>query len=610
MDNMKFIKYLLPLLLLLPIFASAQQTILPGGRGGTGFATTSAGNIGNCLSVSSNSPLVYTFGACAGGSISGGTAGMLTSWLTNTTLTATGTPTAASYFATSTTATSTFMGGLQQTVTTDAAVSHDFFTTVSNPINRLGLKWYEASAPSMAFWYDGSGSGTNNKLVWSDISAGGVTDILTLNRGGLLTMLQASSTYFTATNLWEPGQSAGCAQFDANAKLTSTGVNCGTGSGSGADPFTHTSVYGQTTSATSSLLALTGSPFSLVASSTVNFVNASTTNFTVFTNEWHPGLTASKLLALDNTGMMISSSTIGWNVLKGAPSSIFAFDQNGAPTATTSIGNSLLPNGGILTVNTSAPLGGGGAVTFGGTLTLTCATCITSLFDVFTHPFIGYSATTSVMQIGTSTPGFGQLTVGSSTAPQFSLSDNTAADQLWAMRSISGNFFLASSTAVSTSTIPAMSMVNGTTTFSDSKGFTIADNFNTGVVTAYTASSTAGYDLLELWSATSTGALFGVDQYGHVFASSTAPVLSTCGTTPSISSDSSDYTGTITVGSVAATACTLSFGTPHTVNTHCVISEQTGSVVNASSYTESLTGFTYSQTGLTSDKLDYICTGK
>lgn len=140
--------------------------------------------------------------------------------------------------------------------------------------------------------------------------------------------------------------------------------------------------------------------------------------------------------------------------------------------------------------------------------------------------------------------------------------------------------------------------------------FAIADRYGTNVLNVNTASSTYGASLLELWSATSTGPLFAFDNQGHMSASSTAPVLSSCGTTPTISPDSSDFSGTITVGSVAATACTLSFGTPHTVATHCVISEQTGSVVNASSYTESLTGFTYSQTGLASDKLDYICTGK
>jgi len=47
-----------------------------------------------------------------GGGVSGGTAGMLTSWVNSTTLTATGTPTAAAFTATSTTATSSFLGGV------------------------------------------------------------------------------------------------------------------------------------------------------------------------------------------------------------------------------------------------------------------------------------------------------------------------------------------------------------------------------------------------------------------------------------------------------------------------------------------------------------------
>lgn len=140
--------------------------------------------------------------------------------------------------------------------------------------------------------------------------------------------------------------------------------------------------------------------------------------------------------------------------------------------------------------------------------------------------------------------------------------------------------------------------------------FQVNDQYGTNIMNVGTASTTPGYLLLSLSSATSTGPLFGVDQYGHVVASSTVPTLSSCGTSPSLSTDSGDFSGTITVGSVAATACTLTFGTAHVVGTHCVISEQTGSVTNAATYTESLTGFTYNQTGLTSNKLDYICMGR
>lgn len=260
-----------------PLIAKAF-TPLQGSQGGTGFATTTAGNIGNCPQVLTNNPLTYTFGACSGGSISGGVTGLLASWSSATTLTTTSTPTVAAIFATSTNATSTFAGGLQLTNLVDIPQSFDFFSTVVNPTSRYGFKWYEGSAPSMAYYYDGSGSLGANKLVWADISAG-TADILTLNRAGLLTMLAASSTNFTSTNIWEPGQSAGCAQYDANAKLTSTGVNCGGGTGAGW-PLTPGTNFGQNDQSTTTLISFKGAPFSLVASSTAVFVNASTTALT------------------------------------------------------------------------------------------------------------------------------------------------------------------------------------------------------------------------------------------------------------------------------------------------------------------------------------------
>lgn len=76
---------------------------------------------GLCLTLDANNILTTT--ACGGGgSLSGGTAGMLSSWVNSTTLTATGTPTATAYFATSTTATSTFLGGFNAAGTSGLTV--------------------------------------------------------------------------------------------------------------------------------------------------------------------------------------------------------------------------------------------------------------------------------------------------------------------------------------------------------------------------------------------------------------------------------------------------------------------------------------------------------
>ena len=106
--------------------------------------------------------------------------------------------------------------------------------------------------------------------------------------------LYINKTYFATTT-------SGCATFSSGGELYSVGVACG--SGSGGDPFTHVSVWGQTTSATSTLIALTGSPYALVASSTSVFTNASSTQLTNSGNTWLTGMT-SALLLTDAAGLV------------------------------------------------------------------------------------------------------------------------------------------------------------------------------------------------------------------------------------------------------------------------------------------------------------------
>ncbi len=85
---------------------TATGTLAVTGTGTSTFANGIALS-GGCVTVNGT-----CIGGSGGASVTGGSAGMLTSWVDGTTLTATGTPTAASYYATSTTATSTFAGGL------------------------------------------------------------------------------------------------------------------------------------------------------------------------------------------------------------------------------------------------------------------------------------------------------------------------------------------------------------------------------------------------------------------------------------------------------------------------------------------------------------------
>lgn len=109
-------------------------------------------------------------------------------------------------------------------------------------------------------------------------------------------------------------------------------------------------------------------------------------------------------------------------------------------------------------------------------------------------------------------------------------------------------------------------------------------------------------------TATATTTLFKITNTGHTVASSTSPALSSCGTTPSMIGD--DTHGEVTVGSVAATGCTVTFANAWTVAPICTLSNQSMSITSALTYSITTTALTFSQaTGLIGDKVDYICEG-
>jgi hypothetical protein len=107
-------------------------------------------------------------------------------------------------------------------------------------------------------------------------------------------------------------------------------------------------------------------------------------------------------------------------------------------------------------------------------------------------------------------------------------------------------------------------------------------------------------------TATATTTLFSVTNTGHIIASSTNPVLSSCGTSPTMKGD--DTHGTVTVGSVA-TGCTITFQIPYSATPECVVQNQTGSVTNTFGYTLSSTAITVTETALGGDILNYQCEG-
>lgn len=137
-----------------------------------------------------------------------------------------------------------------------------------------------------------------------------------------------------------------------------------------------------------------------------------------------------------NTG---TPGTFGNLKVANLISTIGSSVASSTPTFTLSVGSS---NTGTFGISTST---NGCAQFTNGLLWSTGSVCGTSSglasYDAFTHPFTSYSASTSVFMLGTSTPTYAQLTIGSSTIPQLSLSDNLKSSH-WTFRNSSGNLYM------------------------------------------------------------------------------------------------------------------------------------------------------------------------
>lgn len=103
-------------------------------------------------------------------------------------------------------------------------------------------------------------------------------------------------------------------------------------------------------------------------------------------------------------------------------------------------------------------------------------------------------------------------------------------------------------------------------------------------------------------SATST--LFMLKNTGQLSASSSPPVLSSCGTGPVI--DGTDNGGFIIIGSTA-TGCTATFANAWPKRPECTVVDTSESLVNAYSYTVNATGFVFTETSSGGTELDYHC---
>jgi hypothetical protein len=96
---------------------------------------------------------------------------------------------------------------------------------------------------------------------------------------------------------------------------------------------------------------------------------------------------------------------------------------------------------------------------------------------------------------------------------------------------------------------------------------------------------------------------------GRVQAQGNIPVVSSCGTTPSIAAGSTDWVGEVTTGTGTPAACTITFATPFNAAPFCRLVWKSGPLA-AMSWTVSATAITVTQTATNSTVIGYNCIGK
>jgi hypothetical protein len=97
-------------------------------------------------------------------------------------------------------------------------------------------------------------------------------------------------------------------------------------------------------------------------------------------------------------------------------------------------------------------------------------------------------------------------------------------------------------------------------------------------------------------------------EQGGVTYLGTAPAVSACGTSPSIDSHATNFSGTVTAGSGTVTSCTVTFAASGFATwVHCRVSPE--STIAAFGYSYTKTVLTVTATSLTSDVFDYACDG-
>lgn len=92
----------------------------------------------------------------------------------------------------------------------------------------------------------------------------------------------------------------------------------------------------------------------------------------------------------------------------------------------------------------------------------------------------------------------------------------------------------------------------------------------------------------------------------HVALAGAGPVISSCGTTPTVAG--SDTAGEVTTGTGSPTACTITFSAAYAAQPYCLL-EDRSALANLTSYTVSTSAIVVTNTAASSQKLVYTCSG-
>ena len=101
-------------------------------------------------------------------------------------------------------------------------------------------------------------------------------------------------------------------------------------------------------------------------------------------------------------------------------------------------------------------------------------------------------------------------------------------------------------------------------------------------------------------------AIIQIDRLGHTIATGADPVITSCGTTPSVSG--SDRAGNVTIGTEVTTSCTVTFAEPYASTPSCTVTGDNTAVTYARTITASVLTI-LSSADMASDVISYNCMG-